>query len=198
MGDAHAPARFKRCASEPSLHADEKRPRSCGWPAPPPPTSRSSEELTADHGCSRSCASHLAPQLQTGGALPAQEDPRDLLQVTLDQICELQRSLQSPHADAHASDYEADDDSDGEGTDSGEECGGAWDRQVVLAGFELCSKEALRFLVEEERLGAGHPAVKTLSAHLSARSHQLDCRRVLLDYLRRRDTGADADGAYLS
>ncbi|KAJ9595794.1 hypothetical protein L9F63_013038, partial [Diploptera punctata] len=57
------------------------------------------------------------------------------------------------------------------------------DREVVLAGYEFCHKEALRFLVEEEKLGPEHPAVRELTAHLSARRNGLDSAQVLDNYL---------------
>lgn len=57
------------------------------------------------------------------------------------------------------------------------------DREVVLAGYEFCHKEALRFLVEEEQLGPEHPAVRELTAHLSSRKNTIDCSQVLANYL---------------
>jgi hypothetical protein len=57
------------------------------------------------------------------------------------------------------------------------------DREVVLAGYEYCHKEALRFLVEEEQLGPEHPAVRELTAHLSSRRNTIDCSQVLANYL---------------
>jgi hypothetical protein len=54
---------------------------------------------------------------------------------------------------------------------------------VVLAGYEYCHKEALRFLVEEEHLGPEHPAVRELTAHLASRKNTIDCSQVLANYL---------------
>lgn len=39
---------------------------------------------------------------------------------------------------------------------------------MELAGFEYCAREAIRYLVEEERLDAGHPMVRQLRQRLFA------------------------------
>lgn len=38
----------------------------------------------------------------------------------------------------------------------------------VMAGYEYCSKEAIRFLLEEEKLSADHPVIRQLLLHLEA------------------------------
>ncbi|XP_057371172.1 uncharacterized protein LOC130692114 [Daphnia carinata] len=43
---------------------------------------------------------------------------------------------------------------------------------ATLAGYEYCSKEAIRYLMEEEKLNADHPVIQQLQQHLdSRRSH---------------------------
>ena len=37
-----------------------------------------------------------------------------------------------------------------------------------MAGYEYCSKEAIRFLLEEEKLSADHPVIRQLLLHLEA------------------------------
>jgi hypothetical protein len=66
------------------------------------------------------------------------------------------------------------------------------DREVILAGYEFCHKEALRFLVEEEHLGPEHPAVRELTAHLSSRRNTIDFSQVLTNYLLLSSASADA------
>jgi len=66
------------------------------------------------------------------------------------------------------------------------------DREVILAGYEFCHKEALRFLVEEEHLGPEHPAVRELTAHLSSRRNTIDCSQVLTNYLLLSSHSADS------
>ena len=66
------------------------------------------------------------------------------------------------------------------------------DREVVLAGYEFCHKEALRFLVEEEHLGPEHPAVRELTAHLAARRSGIDTAQVLANYLLLASTSAES------
>ncbi|GFG34892.1 hypothetical protein Cfor_07353, partial [Coptotermes formosanus] len=66
------------------------------------------------------------------------------------------------------------------------------DREVILAGYEFCHKEALRFLVEEEQLGPEHPAVRELTAHLSSRRNTIDCSQVLTNYLLLSSPSADS------
>jgi hypothetical protein len=66
------------------------------------------------------------------------------------------------------------------------------DREVILAGYEFCHKEALRFLVEEEQLGPEHPAVRELTAHLSSRRNTIDCSQVLTNYLLLSSHSADS------
>lgn len=59
----------------------------------------------------------------------------------------------------------------------------ATDDEVVVAGFEFCAQEALRFLVEEEQLVPSHPVVQQLSAHLTRQDREMDCNQVLANYL---------------
>ncbi|XP_023715992.2 nonsense-mediated mRNA decay protein 2 [Cryptotermes secundus] len=127
-------------------------------------------------------------------------DARDLLQLALDRICELQRKLMqpnsydagTPHEDLtgpHSNDSDLEDDDTDTGDDDDDddnynEVNNSFhDREVVLAGYEFCHKEALRFLVEEEQLGPEHPAVRELTAHLSSRRNTIDCSQVLANYL---------------
>lgn len=43
----------------------------------------------------------------------------------------------------------------------------------LVAGYMDCMEEALRYLVEEERYPASHPAVQGLRAHLATYRQQL-------------------------
>lgn len=43
------------------------------------------------------------------------------------------------------------------------------DDDATLAGYEYCSKEAIRYLMEEEKLDADHPVVRQLQQHLTSR-----------------------------
>lgn len=40
---------------------------------------------------------------------------------------------------------------------------------AALAGYEYCSKEAIRYLMEEEKLDPDHPVVRQLQQHLDSR-----------------------------
>ena len=42
-----------------------------------------------------------------------------------------------------------------------------------LAGYEFCSREAIRYLLEEERLDRNHPVIRQLQQHLTPRRFQL-------------------------
>lgn len=44
--------------------------------------------------------------------------------------------------------------------------------EVMVAGYEFCSREAIRYLLEEEKLDAEHPVVRQLQMHLErSKSH---------------------------
>jgi len=92
------------------------------------------------------------------------------------------------------SDLEDDDETDDNGDDENynEVNISFHDREVILAGYEFCHKEALRFLVEEEQLGPEHPAVRELTAHLSSRRNTIDCSQVLTNYLLLSSHSADS------
>jgi hypothetical protein len=49
---------------------------------------------------------------------------------------------------------------------SEDEDGDQSDDDGLLAGFEFCSKEAIRYLLEEEKLSPDHPVVRNLQLHL--------------------------------
>jgi hypothetical protein len=92
------------------------------------------------------------------------------------------------------SDLEDDDEGDDNGDDENyNEVGMSFhDREVILAGYEFCHKEALRFLVEEEHLGPEHPAVRELTAYLSSRRNTIDCSQVMTNYLLLSSPSADS------
>ncbi|KAI9563986.1 hypothetical protein GHT06_007724 [Daphnia sinensis] len=82
-------------------------------------------------------------------------------------VCEetsrLHRPPSPPESDCSSSDEEEDDSED-------DEIGHVSD--ATLAGYEYCSKEAIRYLMEEENLNADHPVIQQLQQHLdSRRSH---------------------------
>jgi len=99
-----------------------------------------------------------------------------------------------PGSPSEDSDLEDDDEVDDNGDDENynEVNISFHDREVILAGYEFCHKEALRFLVEEEHLGPEHPAVRELTAHLSSRRNTIDCSQVLTNYLLLSSHSADS------
>ena len=96
----------------------------------------------------------------------------------------------SPSEDSDLEDDDEDDDGDDENYN--EVNISFHDREVILAGYEFCHKEALRFLVEEEHLGPEHPAVRELTAHLSSQRNTIDCSQVLTNYLLLSSHSADS------
>ena len=62
-----------------------------------------------------------------------------------------------PESEHHSSDDDDDEDEDEEEQED-----------PVMAGYEYCSKEAIRFLLEEEKLSADHPVIRQLLLHLEA------------------------------
>lgn len=68
----------------------------------------------------------------------------------------------------------SDDDSDGGDEDSSDDDDDDHDEiahvgDATLAGYEYCSKEAIRYLMEVEKLGADHPVIRQLQQHLDSR-----------------------------
>ncbi len=67
----------------------------------------------------------------------------------------------------------SDDSDDGGGEDSSDDDGD--DDEIghvgdaTLAGYEYCSKEAIRYLMDVEKLGADHPVIRQLQQHLDSR-----------------------------
>ena len=61
-----------------------------------------------------------------------------------------------PESEHHSSDDDDEDEDEEEQEDP------------VMAGYEYCSKEAIRFLLEEEKLSADHPVIRQLLLHLEA------------------------------
>lgn len=72
------------------------------------------------------------------------------------------------------------------------------DMCLMLAGFEDCAAEALRYLVVEEGFAADHPVVQGLKEHLETQKRHLDFQSVVNSYLEAMededdvmDTGSD-------
>jgi hypothetical protein len=65
----------------------------------------------------------------------------------------------------------SDDDSDGGDEDSSDDDDDeiAHVGDATLAGYEYCSNEAIRYLMEVEKLGADHPVIRQLQQHLDSR-----------------------------
>lgn len=70
--------------------------------------------------------------------------------------------------------------------DSGVSLGGQWeselnnhDRNLILAGYNNCMDEAIRFLIEEEKYSSEHPVVQGLKQHLVSQQERLEIERLL-------------------
>ncbi|XP_021929181.1 uncharacterized protein LOC110834387 isoform X1 [Zootermopsis nevadensis] len=188
MCDSAALRPWKRSRSDPDLdrwsssQSELKRRRG----------SKSAEDV-------RQCTRDVA---QSPNPPHGETDARDLLQLALDRICELQRKLMQRGTCAaggpveeftgQSSDSEDDFDDEDDDENYSEANNSFHDREIVLAGYEFCHKEALRFLVEEEHLGPEHPAVRELTAHLSSRRNTIDCSQVLANYLMLSSPSADS------
>jgi len=47
------------------------------------------------------------------------------------------------------------------------------EENVALAGYEYCSREAIRYLLEEEKLDRNHPVILQLQQHLESRRNHV-------------------------
>lgn len=64
------------------------------------------------------------------------------------------------------------DHSDAEESDDDDESSSS-DEDFLLAGYEYCSQEAIRYLMEEEKLDGSHPVIQSLQQHLESRRRQV-------------------------
>ena len=64
-----------------------------------------------------------------------------------------------PSPPPSSADSEADSEADSDAESTGD--------NALAAGYEFCSREALRYLTEEEKLPADHPVVQQLRLHLA-------------------------------
>ena len=78
----------------------------------------------------------------------------------------IHRPPSPPESDCSSHNSE-DDDSDQDDSSDDDEIAGLGD--ATLAGYEYCSKEAIRYLMEVEKLGADHPVILQLQQHLDSR-----------------------------
>ena len=78
----------------------------------------------------------------------------------------LHRPPSPPESDCSGREDEDHDDDD-ENADSEDD--GIVHGDATLAGYEYCSKEAIRYLMEEEKLDADHPVIRQLQQHLDSR-----------------------------
>ncbi len=77
----------------------------------------------------------------------------------LSETSRIHRPPSPPESDC-SHEEDSDDDSDDDDDDHGD---------AALAGYEYCSKEAIRYLMEEEKLDADHPVIRQLQQHLDSR-----------------------------
>nr|CAH0111182.1 unnamed protein product [Daphnia galeata] len=78
----------------------------------------------------------------------------------------IHRPPSPPESDCSSHNSE-DDDSDQDDSSDDDEIACLGD--ATLAGYEYCSKEAIRYLMEVEKLGADHPVILQLQQHLDSR-----------------------------
>lgn len=113
----------------------------------------------------------MNPHRTVRQAVPAGQQGPGALAVALVRpfVCEETSRLHRPPSPPE-SDCSSHDDSDEEDDSDDDEIGHVSD--ATLAGYEYCSNEAIRYLMEEEKLNADHPVIQQLQQHLdSRRSH---------------------------
>ncbi|KZS06029.1 uncharacterized protein LOC116917793 [Daphnia magna] len=115
----------------------------------------------ADHG--------LNPHRTAYQAAPGGQQGPGALAVALvrpfacEETSRLHRPPSPPESDCSSDNSDEEDDSEDDEIGHGD---------ATLAGYEYCSKEAIRYLMEEEKLNADHPVIQQLQQHLdSRRSH---------------------------
>ena len=79
----------------------------------------------------------------------------------------IHRPPSPPESDCSSQHGNSDDSDQGDSSDDDDEIGRVGD--ATLAGYEYCSKEAIRYLMEVEKLGADHPVIRQLQQHLDSR-----------------------------
>lgn len=78
----------------------------------------------------------------------------------LDTNSKIHRPPSPPESDCSHDEDNDDDTTDDDSDDHGD---------AALAGYEYCQAEAIRYLMEEEKLDANHPVVRQLQQHLDSR-----------------------------
>lgn len=83
----------------------------------------------------------------------------------------IHRPPSPPESDCSHAEEEEEEDSDDDQDDQDDQEDEEDDQfgDAALAGYEYCSKEAIRYLMEEEKLDANHPVIRQLQQHLDSR-----------------------------